>query len=50
MQSWRQPLFSGCSSNEPASTSEVGKWYGYNTDGEGNYDKGGEFSALFSWP
>lgn len=33
-------IFSGCSSDEPASTSEVGKWYGYNTDGEGNYDKG----------
>lgn len=31
-------LFCGCNKEDESSTSEVGKWYGYNTDGEGNYN------------
>ena len=34
-------LFCGCTKDDDSSsTSEVGKWYGYNTDEDGNYDTG----------
>lgn len=32
-------LFCGCNKNDDSSTSEVGKWYGYNTFEDGNYNK-----------